>query len=52
MLFNAGWILLQNPYISESLAVEFNSALRPTKAQVGTVFNYMIHFDRHNFDRP
>lgn len=26
----------------------FKSSLRPTKAQVDTVFDYMIHFNRHS----
>ena len=46
-LFDAGWVILQNPYVSGWPAVEFKAGLRPTKAQVDTVFDYMAHFDRH-----
>ena len=48
LLFDAGWVILQNPYISGDPAVEFKAGLRPTKAQVDTVIDYMIRFDRHN----
>ena len=48
LLFNAGWVILQTPYISGRPAVEFKDGLRPTKAQVNTVFDYMAHFGRHN----
>lgn len=47
LLFDAGWVILQNPYISGEPSVVFKSGLRPTKAQVDTVFDYMIHFNRH-----
>lgn len=47
LLFDAGWVILQNPYISGHPAVEFKIGLRPSKAQVETVFDYMTHFGRH-----
>lgn len=48
-LYNMGWIVLRSPVFGIPY-IDYKSDRRTTRAQVNTVFDYMIYFNRQNID--
>ena len=50
IVFEMGWIITHNPYLSGDPYFYISDVKTATKAQVDTAFDYMAHFNRKKMD--